>query len=71
MGFRLTACGLLEKGADVPEPTNSQLSSEEVADLVEGHDPLLDRALERVRKERNSAPRAFFKHGSHGSHNSG
>lgn len=56
------------------EPT-AKAESDELADdiarLVEGQDELLDKALGRIRREADEGIRAFFKHGDHGSHNSG
>lgn len=47
------------------------ISPEEISQLIDGQDELLDRALKRVRQEALEGPQSFFKHGDHGSHNSG
>lgn len=50
---------------------DSELSLENLLPLVEGKDDLLRDAVERLRREEAGEVRDFFKHGNHGSHNSG
>jgi len=56
-------------GADFREI--DELDLDELLALVNGKDDLLSGAVERLRKERSGEAVDWFKHGDHGSHNSG
>ena len=47
------------------------LSLDELLGLVGDTDDLLKEAVERLRRERSGEMADWFKHGNHGSHNSG
>jgi hypothetical protein len=57
---------------DQPDRDLPEATLDDLADMLSNEsDELLAGAVRRLQKEREEGVQAFFKHGQHGSHNSG
>lgn len=52
-------------------PAIDAKDADELIEQLERQDDLLADAIRRVKREQSGGEEAFFKHGEHGSHNSG